>query len=365
MRKVGNAEIIPILYEDKESWLTFRNRGIGGSEVATILGLDPYNNPARLYHQKIGLLSFPDFDNEPMFWGRKLEEVIANVYQYWWDGKYFDNFQQGKKIRSCRKINGYGVNPDYPHLFASLDRYLPKGTMSIDGEVLNKGGILEVKTISEYESSKWQHGIPEKYVLQVHLYMMVFGFDYSEIVYLMGGNKLRVVPIHFDQEIADSILYNSYKFWYDRVVPAQELVKQYHQHVQAGEKAAAEKVMWEIDHLEPNPSGGKSYRELMNQKYDNYTFDYHPADDKAKELAKKHKVLKEIVKALGDEVLAVENELVNIHDKNKAEYVRFGDDEGYARFYMRKGGVNPTFDNRIKVEIDKDNITEKVKKLLQ
>lgn len=364
MRKVGQANIIPIPYEDREKWLGFRSSGIGGSEAASILGLDDYSNPAKVFHQKIGVLQFPDIDNEAMFWGREIEDVIAHKWMSWWDGEYIDNYKRGIKIRNCQKVNGYAVNPEFPQLFGSLDRYIPKGKMGIDGEIID-GGVLEIKTISEYESSKWTYGIPEKYVIQVHVYMMVFGFRYAEIVYLMGGNKMRVVPIPYNQELADTINYNTAKFWVDRVMPAKELVKQYRHHLSKGDKTTAQSILWEIDRYEPGASGNKSYRELMNNKYDNYTFDYHPADEEALLLAIKHKKVKEMIKHLGSEALALENQLVHIHDLNKAEYVRFGDEGGYSRFYMKKNGVNPTFDNRIKVEVVEADLKELTEKLLQ
>jgi len=365
MRKVGQAIIHPILYEDKQQWLQFRSNGIGGSEMAAILGLDDYSHPAKIFHQKIGLLQFPDFDNEPMFWGRYNEESIADVWQYWWDGEYLKNYKEKKKIRSCRKVNGYAINPDYPHLFGSLDRYIPKGSMCIDGTVLDTGGVLEVKTISEYESGKWTHDIPEKYVVQVHTYMLVFGFRYAEIVYLMGGNKLRVVPIHWNQELADIIVYNSYKFWFERVVPAQELVEKYHHHYSRNEKDKAEEYLRSIDDLEPFPSKGKSYREIMNQKYDkDFYHDYTPATDEVFEYAKKHKLIKEIMKSLTEEMLEVENHLVSAHDKSKSEYVRFGAEGGYSRFYLKKNGINPTFDNKIKVNVKKDEVTNLLKEMI-
>lgn len=358
MRKLGAATLINIKYEDRAAWLAFRRNGLGGSEIGSILGVNKYSSAAKVFHEKIGLLDFPtSFDNEPMWWGRRNEQIISDIWQYWWNGEYINNYPHNK-IRSCKRVSGYAVNPDYPHLFASIDRYIPKGTPTIDGEILQKGGILEIKTISEYEKGRWNNEVPDSYILQVHQYMLVFGADYAEIAYLMGGNKFRVVPIRFNQEIADMILYNTYHFWYDRIVPAQKLVSEYHHHLERGEESQAHKCLWEIDRLEPNPSGGKSYRELVNQKYDGWS-DTTAADPAILEMAKKHKRIKEMIKVLEAEEQQMENELVHQFDLNKSEYIRFGEQDGYARFYVRAGGKNPTFENRIKgVSVDEEEIEQ-------
>lgn len=362
-KKLGNAQIIDIKYEDRAAWLAFRRGGIGGSEISSILNLNPFSNPAKVFHDKIGLLQNSDFDNEFLFFGRFMEEHIAELWGYWDNGDFIDNYKAGKKVRSARRVNGYAVNENFPHLFASIDRYIPKGTPTLDGEILKKGGILEVKTISEYQKGKWMHDVPDGYLLQVQQYLLIFGFEYAEIAYLMGGNKLRVVPIRFNQEIADMILYNTYHFWFDRVKPAQELVAQYHHHLKRGEETQAHKCLWEIDRLEPNPSGGKSYRELVNQKYDGWS-DTTAADPAILEMAKKHKRIKEMIKVLEAEEQQMENELVHQFDLNKSEYIRFGEQDGYARFYVRAGGKNPTFENRIKgVSVDEEEI-EQIKGLI-
>ena len=120
--------------------------------MGTILNLNPYETAARTYHEKIGSMEPMKDDTEFMFWGRELEDKIAEVWQYW-DGTdfgYLDNMAEGKIIRRCRKVNGYVVNPDYPWLFGSLDRLINKegGRNMFTGEPLEEESILECKTLS-------------------------------------------------------------------------------------------------------------------------------------------------------------------------------------------------------------------------
>ena len=41
--------------KDRNEWLEHRKSGIGSSEVATILGLNPWETPYQLWRRKVGL----------------------------------------------------------------------------------------------------------------------------------------------------------------------------------------------------------------------------------------------------------------------------------------------------------------------
>ena len=64
---------------NREEWLAGRHTGIGASEAAAVLGLSRYKSPLEVYLEKIGELG-PQDDSERMYWGRKLEAIIAQEY---------------------------------------------------------------------------------------------------------------------------------------------------------------------------------------------------------------------------------------------------------------------------------------------
>ena len=73
-----------IQYLDKAVWLKHRSLGIGGSDVAAILGLSKWKSPLSVYMDKV----FPEqADDKPkheaMEWGSRLENSIAT--------KFFEN----------------------------------------------------------------------------------------------------------------------------------------------------------------------------------------------------------------------------------------------------------------------------------
>jgi len=118
-------EIIQI-NKDKayDEWLQFRSRGLGASEIGTLMGVNSWKSPAELYYQKIGLIPQKVDPNIPMFMGTILEKTVAEIFEYW-DGddeSMLRNHEAGTKVRNLYEPVGYVVNPDYPHLFFSPDR---------------------------------------------------------------------------------------------------------------------------------------------------------------------------------------------------------------------------------------------------
>lgn len=64
-----------------DEWLLDRLKGIGGSDVATILGLNQYKSVYQLWLEKTGQVELKDTESEPAYWGNVLEEVVAKEFQ--------------------------------------------------------------------------------------------------------------------------------------------------------------------------------------------------------------------------------------------------------------------------------------------
>jgi putative phage-type endonuclease len=62
----------------RDEWLAARRTGIGGSDIAAILGLSPWRTPLDVYRDKVDGAEQPE--TEAMRWGRLLEDVIAREY---------------------------------------------------------------------------------------------------------------------------------------------------------------------------------------------------------------------------------------------------------------------------------------------
>ncbi|WP_308006141.1 YqaJ viral recombinase family protein, partial [uncultured Porphyromonas sp.] len=47
--------IVTKKFNNREDWLESRTEGIGASDIATIVGLNPYETPYSLWRRKLGL----------------------------------------------------------------------------------------------------------------------------------------------------------------------------------------------------------------------------------------------------------------------------------------------------------------------
>ncbi|RLU79265.1 hypothetical protein CTZ27_37105 [Streptomyces griseocarneus] len=61
------------------AWLAARQQGIGGSEIAAVLGLSPYESAFSLWHRKQGLVK-PVEETDVMYWGKLHEPTICGEF---------------------------------------------------------------------------------------------------------------------------------------------------------------------------------------------------------------------------------------------------------------------------------------------
>ena len=76
-----SLEIIPTHEPGSKLWHQQRRAALGGSEIAAVLGLSPFESKFALWHRKAGLVQ-PTGDKPEMEWGRRLESAIR---QKWLD----------------------------------------------------------------------------------------------------------------------------------------------------------------------------------------------------------------------------------------------------------------------------------------
>ena len=345
-------------------WHEFRLSGIGGSEVSVLFGFqDKYGSPAKLYNQKIGRLEIPQIDNEAMFWGRELEHEILDKWQYY-NGRvnYIDNFSLKQVQREYKKWDGYIVNPEYPHLFASIDGYFENGFSLITGETIEKG-LIECKTITSQVSSHWKFGIPPGYVFQVHHYMLILGLDYAEIVILRDGRYLEVLPVERSESIINQIKDVTYDFWHNKVIPGRKAYQDYLLSEKLNRTELMGKHMLEVDKLEPMGDGSEGHKDFENERWKE-TSNRQPGDKKNYNRLVLDKKFLELGKILERE--REKNVQMIRRDLRLSNSDYFEWDEGYARIYKRKNksGESVIFDNRLKYYPNEDDLTSAFKKLI-
>jgi putative phage-type endonuclease len=176
-------------------WLAARRKGLGGSDAGAILGLNKWSSPLDVYLDKIGQ-SEPIEDNDAMYWGRTLEDIVADEYSK----------RTGNKVR---RINRILQHKDHPFILANLDR-----------DLISKKGILECKTAFRPEGwgADGTDEVPESYLAQVMHYMAVTNSEYADVAALIGGRDFRIYTIKRDDDLINEIIKREVSFWNDHVL---------------------------------------------------------------------------------------------------------------------------------------------------
>ena len=360
----SHLEIIRIPQHTQE-WYDFRRNGIGGSEIGTILGLNKYDTVVRVFHEKVGTVEPRRDDNEYMFWGRELEDKIADIWRYY-DGTsdgYIENSKNDKIVRECQRVNGYVRNPKYPWLFASLDRVMNiKGGINlITQQPLTSEGVLECKGLSYWASQIWTDGVPIYYLAQIHQYMAILETDYAEIAILQDGNKFRVEKIQRDDALCDRIIEISRMFWENRVLPAKEAFAKRQMAEIDRNLGEMEKYDAVIQRHEPEPDKSEAYKEFMEERFLKEREVVEGNIDQY-DLCKKDTFLRKIINRMEEERTGIKNLLLQVLGKAGAEVIDFGK-LGNVTWSERKGAKNRTFTIRIKEAPHEDLVEREFYKL--
>lgn len=206
MRKYLDACIV---YEtkdmSKEQWLEARKCGIGGSDAASVLGLNPYKSSVSVYIEKVDYIhgvSMSDKNingckidnsneeaNYRMELGNKLEDFVANEF----------SLKTGLKVRN---VNGILKNDKYPFAIANIDR-----------AVVGEKAFLECKVTNSFNKKEWEKTIPIHYQIQMNHYMAVSGATHCYVAVLIGNEELVIHKLERDKEMIDEIMKLEEMFW--------------------------------------------------------------------------------------------------------------------------------------------------------
>lgn len=206
--------------ENRKKWLKERQKGIGGSDVAAILGVSRWKSALDVYNDKVAEEPEEIEENDAIHWGNILEPIVA---------KEFSNLT-GLKIRVENKILEH---PEYKFMKASVDRRV----------VGKETTLLECKTAHFYKAKEWENDeIPPEYILQCMHYLAVTGYDYMYIAVLIGGSKFIYKKIDRNEELVKIIIDKCKNFWYNHVIPRKPPSVD---GSEACKKALDEKLKWE------------------------------------------------------------------------------------------------------------------------
>lgn len=181
--------------------LAARSKGLGGSDVAALLGLSPWKSPVDLWAEKTGHKEREEIgDKDHIIFGHLCEDIVAQEFAR----------RLGKKVRRDNKIR---VHPKYPFMVGNIDR-----------DIVGERAGLEVKTSSAWLQQHWGEtgtdDFPLYYITQCVHYMEIYDYDLWYCAVLIGGNEFRWYVIKRDEQIAADLIRKESEFW--RLVLAKE-----------------------------------------------------------------------------------------------------------------------------------------------
>lgn len=246
--------------ESKALWHLERSRGIGGSEIAIIMGLSPYTSANELWLEKSGQIPQKDLS--------RLPHIQRGV--------------QGEKV--CRML----LEQETATSWTPKTWTIP-GTIfrcSDDGYSLDRNEILEIKCmgLDNHTRCQTQGYIPPHYVLQCEWALMCSGATLCRFISFRPETNER----------AEVIVYPDPSKW------------------QAMKDAALE--FWEhVQNKTPPGSTTDTDAELIDdEEFRSWSLEWLELKVAAKDLAEKIDILEEKLKGYMPEIASIMNEYVAI-----------------------------------------------------
>jgi len=174
------------------------NRKIGGSDIATILGVNPWKTAEELRLEILGRLDRYQEGNDATEAGEIMEEGIRQLYAK-------------RTGRTVHRSHQTLVHPEHDFL-----------TVHIDGRVVGERRGLECKNVhwrmAQYWGEPGSDQIAEYYLPQVMADMLVMDYPCWDVAAYFGGPDLRIYTVERDSEWDDIIIEATKYFWETNVL---------------------------------------------------------------------------------------------------------------------------------------------------
>lgn len=248
-------------------WHAVRATGVGGSDVAAILGMDRYRGPLHVWQAKCGDVR-EDRDvrlDRAARRGHRLEGLVAEFFA---------------EDSGCTVVETPGTlqHTDHPHWLANLDRvaFRPGDDDWSDPAVLE----CKSRTWRSARTEGWSGDeAPDGPSLQAHWYLTVTGYQHAYVAGLIDDD-LTWFRLTRDEELCGLLADTVDRFWHDHVI--------------AG--------------IPPRPDGSEATTKLLARLWDareEAAVEVDPVETML--LKQRRRELKEQLAELGDDLTEVEN----------------------------------------------------------
>lgn len=185
-----------------------RSKGIGASEVAALLGLDPRRDAFSIWARKLNLIDEPE-SNIRMRKGRYFEQGIVRWFSdetelstEWWDQTM--------------------QHPTRTWQVATPDAFiLERQEVEGGGSAMRRIAGVDAKLIAHDQRDHWGDSgtvnVPDHYAIQCQWTCSALDYPYWDIAAAIG-DELRVYRIHRDADIEAVLLETVERFWTENII---------------------------------------------------------------------------------------------------------------------------------------------------
>ena len=178
---------------NRETFLLDRKLGIGGSDIAPIMGLSPYSTPLDVYRDKMNPAVIYEEESEDLKRGARVEKYILQEY--------------------C-EVNNCALETN---LLPFIDLKYPFMRGNVDAKVVGENVIVEAKS-TKCPIAKWEEGIPQYYRTQVAYYAMLTNAERVDVPVLFSNWQYACFTYWRDLEYEARIRQAVIDFWNNHIL---------------------------------------------------------------------------------------------------------------------------------------------------
>ena len=178
-----------------------RHRYLGGYDIASIVGVNPYASVEQVAMIKLGLLE-PDKATEAMSMGLLFEHAIL--------------FRAERDLGAIESRGKFLQHPEHPFLCGTID--------GIAGSTL-----VDAKNLNHFSMNKWdENGPAEVYLVQLNYYAALLNaigepVHDAKLAVVFGGQTFRIYDVPLDKELGDILISKGVEFWQRFIIGKEPL----------------------------------------------------------------------------------------------------------------------------------------------